>query len=182
MAFINKCNLFWLQQLRFFPDVGFSQYFPFFMREAPDLTGIHFPQVSEVSKNHREFVELLKARLESVGKTVLNLQKDIQEKRKYEHDKQNQKSPPFKEGLMVYLLSPDHSALKTSSSKIQFKYIRPLAINTLLSNKGVILQDLQGKLLKNTYHTCRLKVAWLRIQNQVINSLEGLKAIASPTL
>jgi hypothetical protein len=142
------------------------------MRDAP--TTFDCAPTLNISSSYHDYVESLKARLEKVSKTVLDLQamQQLEQQRK---QNQKVKSPSkFREGLLVYLLSPTTSALQTKSRKIRLDFVGPLVITKLLDRSHAVLSTLDGKQLTGIFHVCRLKVAWIRTTKGPTNLLSDL--------
>jgi hypothetical protein len=151
---------------------NFSPYYLVFMRQAP--TTFDCSPTLHISSSYTEYVDLLKARLEKVGKTVLDLQA-IQQLEQQRKQNQKVKHPSkFCEGMLVFLLSPSTSALQTKSKKIRLDYVGPLVISSLLDRSHAVLSTLDGKQLTGIFHVCRLKVAWIRTEKGPTNMLSNL--------
>ncbi len=80
------------------------------------MVDLEFGPISQVAKDHREYVQMLKERLEHVSKSVLELQALNQNK---QAARQNAKGmPTWVEGQLVYLLLPSSSSLQMASRMI----------------------------------------------------------------
>ena len=156
------------------PSIGYSPFQMVYLRDPPDMNGLVFNPTQNLARDHREYVELLKDRLQQVGKTVLDLQALNQRKQAARQNARILKRSPWCEGLLVFLLAPTAAALQTNSKKIRMDYVGPLVITTMLDPTHAILGDLCGRQIYGVFHVNRLKVAWVRTDNGVTNSIERL--------
>ena len=151
---------------------GYSPYYLVHLREPP--TVFDCAPAEQMSSSYRDYVELLKQRLQTVSKTVLDLQAKIQQKQAEEQLKKVKNPPNFVSGMLVYLLSPSHSALQTNSRKIRLDFIGPLAVKSMLDRNHAILQTLTGEQIHGVFHVARLKIAWIRTKQGVSNNLKDI--------
>ena len=112
---------------------GFSAYYLVFLREPP--TAFVCAPSDQVASSYRDYVDLLQQRLQTVAKTVLDLQAKLQIKQAETQLKKVKNPTMFVEGMLVYLLSPSHSSLQTNSRKIRMDFIGPLAIKNMLDRQ-----------------------------------------------
>jgi hypothetical protein len=153
---------------------GYSPYYLVYLRDPPEIIDCA-PDTVTVASNYREYVDLLKQRLETVSKTVLDLEAKLQAKQAQDQLNKIKKVPMFTEGMLVYLLAPTHSALRTNSRKIRLDFLGPLAIFSMLDRNHAILQTLEGKQVQGVFHVARLKIAWVRTDNGAVNTMKELK-------
>ena len=82
------------------------------------MDSLNFNPVQTIARDHREYVELLKDRLQQVSKTVLDLQALTQQRQAACQRNRISKGSPWCEGLLVFLLAPTAAALQMNSKKI----------------------------------------------------------------
>lgn len=157
------------------PKLGYSPFYLTFLRNPPDMTGLHYTPIKTIATGYREYVQLLKDRLEHVGKTMLDLQAATQHLQAATHAAKLRKPSPWKPGMLVYLLAPSASSLQTNTLKVRMDWVGPLSIYSLLDNNHCILQTLDGCVIVGSFHTNRLKIAWVRTKNGPTNSFEQLR-------
>jgi hypothetical protein len=151
---------------------NYSPYYLVFLRHPPST--FNCGPTLNISSTYAEYVELLKARLEKVGHTILDLQA-LQQQEQARRQAQKVRNPTtFVENMLVYLLAPSNSALRTKSKKIRLDYIGPLVISKMLDRAHSVLCTLDGKQLTGIFHVCRLKMAWIRTKVGSTNMLSGL--------
>ena len=75
----------------------------------------------------------------------------------------------YKQGELLYLISPQISLLKTSSRKFRAIYIRPLVVYKIIDKFQDILLGIECKILIGIYHFNRLKHAFLITTIQLIH-------------
>ncbi len=106
-----------------------DNYSPFYLlnlRKRKNLCNFEYTPLHEVSKSYRDYVSLLNARLNHVGKTTLELQRRNQEKQAEIQRKKVRSRTVWKENILVYLLAPTASQLRTASKKLTMHYVGPL--------------------------------------------------------
>ena len=153
---------------------GYSPYYLLYLRDPPPIIDCA-PENLAVSSNYKDYVDLLKQRLDSVSRSMLDIEAKLQTKQAQDQLNKVKKAPMFIEGMLVYLLSPTHSSLQTNSRKIRMDFIGPLAIFNMLDRNHAILQTLEGKQIQGIFHIARLKVAWIRTESGAVNTLGDLK-------
>ena len=89
---------------------GLSPFQLVFLRDPPDLTSLSFPKIDTIPVKHREYYNLLLARVQLVGNMLLEWQ--TRQALEYENKaKKFRNEEIFEDNQMVYLLAPDASAL-----------------------------------------------------------------------
>jgi hypothetical protein len=151
---------------------NYSPYYLVFLRHPP--TTFDCNPTLHISSTYRDYVDLLKARLEKVGQVVLDLQAYKQQEQARRQNQKVKNPPTFSEGILVFLLSPTTSALQTKSKKIRLDYVGPLVISNMLDRSHAVLSTLDGKQLNGIFHVCRLKVAWIRTESGNTNKFSEL--------
>ncbi len=86
---------------------GLSPYELVYGRKPATITGIDYAPMDRI--------QLLRNRLEHLGRTVLELQSYNQRKQANEQAKKVRSRTVWRQGLLVYLLSPINSSLSTNS-------------------------------------------------------------------
>ena len=122
---------------------GLSPFQLVFLRDPPDLTSLSFPKIHTIPVKHREYYNLLLARVQLVGNMLL----EWQTKQALEYKskaKKFRKEELFQDNQMVYLLAPYASALQTNTTKFKQDFIGPLFIDTALDKTHYRLKDATG--------------------------------------
>ena len=135
---------------------GLSPFQLVFLRDPPDLTSLSFPKIDTIPVKHREYYNLLLARVQLVGNMLLEwrTKQALEYKSKA---RKFRKEEIFEEYQMVYLLAPHASALQTNTMKFKQDFIGPLFIDTALDKTHYRLKDATGLLLDGTYHVNHIK-------------------------
>jgi len=167
----------WAYNTQPLPSLGLSPYSMVFGVDPPTVGALEFGDINSVPMSTRDYVEMLKSRLQHIGRTVLDIQAKIQQK---QANKQAQKFPegaPWRPGLLVYLLAPSAAALKMNTRKrgLRLDWCGPFYIDTVLDESHVVLRGLDSRLLVGVYHTNRLKIAYVRTGSGITNKLEELQ-------
>ena len=137
------------------PSLGnYSPYYLVHLRHPPTLFNI--PTTDSIAPTYQDYVELLKARLQKVGKTVLDLQYKLQHNQAVKQARKAATNTIFTAGMLVYLLAPTASALQTASKKIRMDFVGPLVIKTMADSSHAILGTLEGQQLTGKFHVNRL--------------------------
>ena len=127
-----------------------------FLRDPPDLTSLSYPKIDTIPVKHREYYNLLLARVQLVGNMLLEWR--TKQALEYESKvKKFQNEEIFQDNQMVYLLAPHASALQTNTTKFKQDFIGPLFIDTALDKTHCGLKDVTGLLLDSTYHVNCIK-------------------------
>ena len=154
------------------PSLGnYSPYYLVHLRNPPTLFDVN--PVDKVTTNYKEYVALLKARFDTVSRTVLRLQTHLQHQQSAAQANQST-THPYSEGILVYLLAPTAASLQTSSKKIRMDYVGPLVITAMKDDAHAFLSTLEGQSLAGDFHISRLKPAWIRTDNGPVNSISRL--------
>ena len=82
-------------------------------------------------------------------------------------------------GILVYIISPITSQLRTNSRKVTIKYIGPLVIYKIVDPHNYLLMTLDGKILRGLFEFKRIKPATLRTSHGNVNTLAQLKQVLS---
>jgi len=141
---------------------GFSPFEMVYGRLPPDPANIEIKPSDEVPTTYEGYVGRLRARLRSIGATVVKLHNDNQQKQVLQHNQSLRKKITYRVGQLVYFLMPTNSNLNTNTRKFTVNYIGPVRIKEVLDTTHVILEDLEGRLITGIHHIKRIKPATLR--------------------
>ena len=96
---------------------GLSPFQLVFLRDPPNLASLSFPKIDTIPVKHREYYNLLLARVQLVGNMLLEwrTKQALEYKSKA---KKFRKEEIFQDNQMVYLLAPHASALQTNTTKL----------------------------------------------------------------
>ena len=75
----------------------------------------------------------------------------------------------------LYLLAPTSSSLQTASKKLRLDWIGPLVLQEKIDPTHFILSDLEGKILKSTFHINRIKAGFIRDSGEPISNIAKLR-------
>ena len=89
----------------------------------------------------------------------------------------NRENFQYREGDLVYIISPLTSQLSTNSRKISVKYIGPVVIYKIIDPHNYLLMTLDGIMLKGIFEHERLKPAVIRTSWGNIQKLAELKQV-----
>ena len=159
---------------------GYSPYYIRYLQHPPNMDKLDIPPISHARPNVEQYVELLRKRQQFIKESMVKLRETDQEKQRIiTSQKANIKE--FEVGDIVYLSSPTHSELVTSSKKICLKWVGPYIIYNMLNSTNVILQTLDCNIISTVVSTHRLKHASiktkdgkiLRTKREIVESLDN---------
>lgn len=157
---------------------GQSPFYLVFLREPRDLSGLNIKPVAGLCSSHEQYVEHMKEKFQSVSKMMLSLQKD---KQRTQNEKISQKlssCPVYEKGQLVMLHKPTSSSLTPNSKKFTASYIGPLVVNSVLDRTHYVLEDLEGRVLREIFNYNRLKPAFMRAtDNHNVSNLQQLRKV-----
>ena len=81
-------------------------------------------------------------------------EKQAQDRAKMQNAKH--KLHTYAQGDLVAVLAPTAAALAMNSQKFRRDYVSPLVIDMVIDSTHFKLRDLQGKVLPDMFHYCRL--------------------------
>ena len=81
----------------------------------------------------------------------------------------------YKNGDLIYIVSPLTSQLHTTSYKVTFKYVGPMVIYKIIDPHNYLLMTLDGKILRGLFEHQRLKPAIIRMGQGNIQNLAQLR-------
>ena len=80
----------------------------------------------------------------------------------------------YNSGDLVYIIPPLPSQLRTTSRKVNIKYVEPLVIYKIVDCHNYFLMMLDGKILRGLFEHKRLKPVIMRTSQGNVNSLVQL--------
>ena len=87
-----------------------------------------------------------------------------------------------KGGVLVYIISPLTSQLRTNLQKIAVKYVGPVVIYKIIDPRNYLLMMLDGVMLRGIFEHERLKPAIIRTNQGNVQNLAELKQIMNTEL
>ena len=140
------------------PNLGnYSPYELTFGRKPKLLLNVESNPNIKVSRNFREYYELLNKRIKYLQDILFNFKS--QRLAMINKDRENFQ---YKGGDLVYIISPLTSQLRTNSWKIAIKYVGPVVVYKIVDPHNYLLMMLDGKILKGIFEHKRLKPAVIR--------------------
>ena len=97
----------------------------------------------KVSRNFREYHELLNKRIKYLQGTLFNFRS-----RRLAMINKNRENFQYRGGDLVYIISPLTSQLRTNSQKIAIKYVGPVVVYKIIDPHNYLLITLDGIILK----------------------------------
>ena len=88
----------------------------------------------------------------------------------------------YKGGVLVYIILPLTTQLRTNSQKIAVKYVGPVVVYKILDPHNYLLMTLDGKILKGIFEYERLKPAIIRTNHGNVQNLAELRQIMNTNL
>ena len=95
---------------------------------------------------------------------------------------QNRENFQYREGDLVYIISPLTSQLRTNSQKITVKYVGPVVIYKIIDPHNYLLMTLDRVMLRGIFEHERLKPTIIRTNQGNVQNLAELKQIMSMEL
>ena len=160
------------------PNLGnYSQYEFTFGRKPKLLLNVDSNPDIKVSRNFKEYYELLNKRIKYLQDILFNFK--LQRLAMIKKDRENFQ---YKGGDLVYIISPLTSQLRTNSQKIAVKYAGPVVIYKIVDPHNYLLMTLDGKILKGILEYKRLKPAVIRTIHGNVQNLAELRQIMNTDL
>ena len=88
----------------------------------------------------------------------------------------------YKEGDLVYIISPLTSQLHTASCKMAIKYVGPVVVYKIIDPHNYLIMTLDGKILRGIFEHKRLKPAIIRTNQGNAQNLVELRQIMNTNL
>ena len=88
----------------------------------------------------------------------------------------------YREGDLVYIISPLTSQLRTNSQKIAVKYVGPVVVYKIIDPHNYFLMTLDGIILKEIFEHQRLKPTIITTSHGNVQNLAELRQIMNTEL
>ena len=149
---------------------NYSPYELTFGRKPKLLLNVNSNQDIKVSKNFKEYYDLLNKRIEYLQDILFNFK--LQRLAMINKDRGNFH---YKGGDLVYIISPLTSQLRTNSQKIAVKYVGQVVVYKFVDPHNYLLMTLDGIMLKGILEHERLKPTIIRTNHRNVQNLAELK-------
>ena len=160
------------------PNLGnYSPYVLTFGRKPKLLLNVDSNPDIKVSRNFKEYYELLKKRIKYLQDILFNFK--LQRLAMINKDRENFQ---YKGGDLVYIISPLTSQLRTNSQKIAVKYVGPVVVYKIVDPHNYLLMTLDGRILNGIFVHERLKPAIIRTNHGNVQNLADLRQIMNTDL
>ena len=133
---------------------NYSPYKVTFGRKPKLLLNVESNPDIKVSRNFREYYELLNKRIKYLQDILFNFKS--QRLAMINKDRENFQ---YREGDLVYIISPLTSQLRTASQKIAIKYVGPVLVHKIIDPHNYLIMTLDEKILRGIFEHERLKPA-----------------------
>ena len=154
------------------PNLGnYSPYELPFGRKPKLLLNVNSNPDIKVSKNFKEYCELLNKRIKYLQDILFNFK--LWRLAMINKDRENFQ---YKGGDLVYIISPLTSQL-TNSQKKAVKYVGPVVVYKIVDPHNYLLMTLDGIILKGIFEHERLKPAIIRTNHGNVQNLAELRQI-----
>ena len=159
------------------PNLGnYSPYELTFGRKPKLLIDVVSNPDIKVSRNFREYYELLNKRIKYIQDLLFNFKSRLTMINK---DRENFQC---RGADLVYIISPLTSQLHMASCKIAIKYVGPVIVYKIVDPHNYLIMTLDGKILRGIFEHKRLKPAIIRTNQGNIQNLAELRQIMSTNL
>ena len=153
------------------PNLGnYSPYKLTFGRKPKLLLNVHSNPDINVSRNFREYYELLNKRIKYLQDILFSFKS--QRLAMINKDRENFQ---YKGGDLVYIISPLTSQLRTNSRRIAIKYVGPVVVYKTVDPHNYLLMTLDGKILKGIFEHEKLKPTIIRTNHGNVQNLSELR-------
>ena len=160
------------------PNLGnYSPYELTFGRKPKLLLNVDTNQDVKVSRNFKEYYELLNKRIKYLQDILFNFK--LQKLAMINKDRENFQ---YNGGDLVYIISPMTSQLRTNSKKIAIKYVGPVVVYKIVEPLNYLLMTLNGKILKGIFEHEGLKPTIIRTNHGNDPNLAELRQIMNTDL
>ena len=88
----------------------------------------------------------------------------------------------YRGGVLVYIISPLTSQLRTNSWQIAVKYVGPVVIYKIVDPHNYLLMTLDGIILKGIFEHKRLKPVVIRTSHGNVQNLAELRQVINTEL
>ena len=160
------------------PNLGnYSLHELTFGRKPKLLLNVESNPDIKVTKNFREYYELLNKRIKYLQDILFNFKS--QRLAMINKDRENFQ---YRGGDLVYIISPLTSQLRTVSWKIAIKYVGPVVVYKIMDPHNYLIMTLDGKILRGIFAHERLKPAIIRTNQGNVQNLADLRQIMNTNL
>ena len=129
------------------PNLGnYSPYELTFRRKPKLLLNIETNPDIKVSRNFREYYDLLNKRIKYLHDILFNFRSQ-----RLAMINKNRENFQYRGGDFVYIISPLTSQLRTNSWKISVKYVGPVVVYKIIDPHNYLLMTLGGIILKGIF-------------------------------
>ena len=163
-----------------FNTLNLGNYSPYeltFGRKPKLLLNIESNPDIKVSRNFREYYELLNKRIKYLQDILFNFKS--QRLAMINKDRENFQ---YRGGHLVYIISPLTSQLRTTSWKIAIKYVCPVVVYKNIDPHNYLLMTLDGNILKGIFEHERLKPTVIRMNQGNVKNLADLRLVMNTDL
>ena len=159
------------------PNLGnYNPYELTFGRKPKLLLNIESNPNIKVSRNFREYYELLNKRIKYLQNILFNF-------KSWRLAMINKDRENFQyRGDLVYIIFPLTSQLRTASRKVATKYVGPVVVYKIIDPHNYLLMTLDGKTLRGIFEHERLKPAIIRTNQGNVQNLADLRQIMNSNL
>ena len=159
------------------PNLGkYSPYELTFGRKPKLLLNVDSNPDIKVSRNFKEYYELLNKRIKYLQDILFNFKS--QRLAMINEDRENFQY----KGDLVYKISPMTSQLRTNSWRIAVKYVGPVVVYKIVDPHNYLLMTLDGRILKGIFENKRLKPAAIRTNHGNVQNLAELRQVMNTNL
>ena len=159
------------------PNIGnYSPYELTFGRKPKLLLNVNSNPDIKVSRNFKEYYELLNKRIKYLQDILFNF-------KPWRLAMINKDSVNFQyKGDLVYIILPLTSQLRTNSQKIAVKYVGPVVVYKIVDPHNYLLMTLDGIILKGIFEHKRLKPTIIRTNHGNDHNLAELRQVMNTDL
>ena len=155
------------------PNLGnYSPYELTFGRKPKLLLNVETNPDIKVSRNFREYYDLLNKRIKYLQDILFNFRSW-----RWAMINKNRENFQYRGGGLVYIISPLTCQLRTNSWKITVKYVGPVVVYKIIDPHNYLLMTLDGIILKGIFEHERLKPTVIRTSQGNVQNLPELKQI-----
>jgi hypothetical protein len=145
-------------------ELEYSPSYIVFLREETLFQSFNSKPLALVAANYSEYVQLLRARLQTVRNGLIKLNNANKIKGVQEHLARRSRIQSFEVGDLVLLFAPAYSGLQ-ASLKVSIQLIGPLVVLRKHDANSFQLGTIDNQILRGVYHVARLKHVTLRGQH-----------------
>ena len=156
---------------------NYSPYELTFGRKPKLLLNVETNPDIKVSRNFREYYELLNKRIKYLQDILFNFRSW-----RLAMINKNRESFQYRGGDLMYIISSLTSQLRTNSQKIAVKYVGPVVVYKIIDSHNYLLMTLEGIILKGIFEYERIKPTIIRTSQGNVQNLTELKQIMNTKL